>query len=62
MWSAGVMAYQLLCGRLPFDDAANPEAPALSVIWKGILAQQPSFRGTTWGSISDRAKDFVGLC
>ena len=61
VWSAGVMAYQLLCGRLPFDDASSPEAPALSVIWKGILTQQPSFRGTTWGTISDQAKDFVTL-
>ena len=59
VWSAGVMAYQLLCGRLPFDDASSPDAPALSVIWKGILTQQPSFRGTTWGSISDRARYFV---
>lgn len=33
-------------GYLPFDDARNPEAPALSVIWKGILTEEPSFR---WG-------------
>ena len=30
MWAAGVMAYQLLCGFLPFDDARNRESPALS--------------------------------
>ena len=30
VWAAGVMAYQLLSGYLPFDDARNREAPALS--------------------------------
>ena len=33
VWAAGVMAYQLLCGRLPFNDARNPDEPALSLIW-----------------------------
>lgn len=30
VWAAGVMAYQLLSGYLPFDDARNPTAPSLS--------------------------------
>lgn len=33
VWAAGVMAYQLLSGYLPFDDRANPRAPAVSKIW-----------------------------
>lgn len=32
VWAAGVMAYQLLSGRFPFDDWAHPEAPALSLV------------------------------
>jgi calcium-dependent protein kinase len=33
VWAAGVMAYQLLSGRLPFDDRKNPLAPAVTAIW-----------------------------
>lgn len=30
VWAAGVMVYQLLSGRLPFNDWGNPKNPALS--------------------------------
>jgi len=33
VWSAGVMAHQMLCGRLPFDDKHNPSRPSLSAVW-----------------------------
>lgn len=32
VWAAGVMAFQLLSGRLPFDDHRNPNAPSLSLV------------------------------
>jgi calcium-dependent protein kinase len=35
VWAAGVMAYQLLSGYLPFDDHRNPDRPALSLVWCG---------------------------
>ena len=37
VWSAGVMAYQLLAGQFPFDDWKNRSAPALSLVWCGGL-------------------------
>ncbi len=44
VWAAGVMAYQLLSGYLPFDDARNRDAPALSQarpLCEGVLAVAP---------------------
>jgi serine/threonine protein kinase len=45
VWAAGVMAYQLLSGRFPFDDWQHPDAPALSLVgtsqhlsWQGCVA------------------------
>jgi calcium-dependent protein kinase len=32
MWSAGVMAYQLLSGFMPFDDRRNRRSPTLSQV------------------------------
>jgi calcium-dependent protein kinase len=33
IWAAGVMAYQLLSGRMPFDDHKSPGKQALSAVW-----------------------------
>lgn len=33
VWSAGIMAAQLLTGRLPFDDFRSPMRPAITKIW-----------------------------
>ncbi len=33
IWAAGVMAYQLLSGRMPFDDWKSPGKQALSAVW-----------------------------
>ena len=55
VWAAGVLAYQLLCGSLPFDDAKG----SLPKIWKAILSSEPSFGGSVWHDISLEAKDFV---
>lgn len=59
LWSAGVMAYQLLTGYLPFDDRKSKRGPVLSVIWKGILTEEPCFTRKYWEGISDEAIDFV---
>lgn len=59
LWSAGVMAYQLLSGRLPFNDRRSPSSPSITVIWQQILKGKADFSGSTWANISDEGKDFV---
>eukprot|EP00879_Flechtneria_rotunda_P009752 GHRR01010202.1.p1 GENE.GHRR01010202.1~~GHRR01010202.1.p1 ORF type:complete len:707 (+),score=240.27 GHRR01010202.1:2191-4311(+) len=58
VWAAGVMAYQLLSGRFPFDDWQNPQAPALSLVWRSILGEEPSFSWAGWQNITNQAQDF----
>jgi hypothetical protein len=31
-------------GYLPFDDRRNPNSPALSLVWRAILTEEPSFK------------------
>ncbi|KAL6761439.1 kinase-like domain-containing protein [Haematococcus lacustris] len=59
VWAAGVMTYQLLSGRMPFDDWKNPRNPALSQLWKSILTEEPKFSGQAWAEVSEGAKDFI---
>lgn len=59
LFAAGVMAFQLLSGRFPFNDRRNPYSPALSLVWRSILTEQPDFTKPYWEDISDEAKDLV---
>ncbi|KXZ52793.1 hypothetical protein GPECTOR_8g180 [Gonium pectorale] len=61
IWAAGVMAYQLLCGRFPFDDKKNVYAPAITAIWRSVLNDPLDFSKPWWAGISDEAKDFCKL-
>eukprot|EP00798_Chlamydomonas_sp_ICE-L_P014541 gene14541-20581_t len=59
LWSVGVMAYQLLTGRLPFDDHKRPSNPAIATIWRSILIDDVNTSGPMWADISPEAKSFV---
>ncbi|KAG2441940.1 hypothetical protein HXX76_003545 [Chlamydomonas incerta] len=59
IWSAGIMAYQLLSGGVPFDDVKNPKSPALSLVWRAVVTQEPKFMGRAWEGVSDTATAFV---
>ncbi|KAG2498875.1 hypothetical protein HYH03_003067 [Edaphochlamys debaryana] len=58
IWSAGVMAFQLLCGRFPFDDKKNVYAPAITAIWRSVLNDPLDFDKPWWAGVSQEAKDF----
>jgi len=59
VWAAGVMAFQLLTGRLPFDDHSCPSSPAVSRVWKSILTEKLDFKRSYWEGVSEEGKDFV---
>jgi hypothetical protein len=60
VWSAGVLAYQLLSGKLPFDDRKpRGGAPALSAVWRSVLGDEPPFAGAAWAGVSAEARAFV---
>jgi len=61
VWSAGVMAYQLLTGRMPFDDVGEA-APRVAHIWRKIILEEPLWTGPRWEAVSSAARDFVRLC
>lgn len=62
IWSLGVMIYQLLSGRMPFNDHDAPMNPSPSKIWKSILFDDVRMNSSKWKNISDEAKDFVYVC
>lgn len=62
IWSVGVLAYQLLCGKMPFNDRENPYQPSVAKIWHEVLFEEPKFTSTRWNEISDDAKNFIKTC
>lgn len=61
IWAAGVMAYQLLTGKFPYNDKSNPYNPSLSKVWKSILMDDLNMSESRWQGISQDARDFVQL-
>jgi calcium-dependent protein kinase len=62
IWSVGVLAYQLLSGRMPFNDFKNPHKPSAPAIFRSIFMDEPSFEKQIWKGISDEAKSFIKMC
>uniref|UniRef100_A0A914ZN68 Peripheral plasma membrane protein CASK n=1 Tax=Parascaris univalens TaxID=6257 RepID=A0A914ZN68_PARUN len=52
LWSAGVLLYILLCGRLPFVGSRRK-------IYESVTEGRYSHHGGTWQSISNSAKDLL---
>jgi calcium-dependent protein kinase len=59
VWSTGIMAHQLLTGRLPFDDRSSPHNPRLSTVIKSILNDKLDLSHSAWAGISPQGRDFV---
>lgn len=62
IWSLGVLTYQMLSGKMPFNDHESPYNPSIAKIWRGILHEEPNMSSRRWKEISDDAKDFVRIC
>jgi serine/threonine protein kinase len=62
IWSVGVVTYQLLCGKMPFNDKDNPLNPGINAIFRSIFTDTPKMEGGIWDEISVEAKDFVTCC
>lgn len=56
MWSLGIITYQLLSGKTPFD------GKNIKKINQYILQKEVKFPSKQWRHISDNAKDFIQRC
>uniref|UniRef100_A0A7E4ZZM2 non-specific serine/threonine protein kinase n=1 Tax=Panagrellus redivivus TaxID=6233 RepID=A0A7E4ZZM2_PANRE len=60
VWSAGIIAYILLCGYPPFySHHGLPISPGMK---KRIRAGQYNFSGPEWDRVSEAAKDLIRKC
>lgn len=61
IWAVGVMAYQLLSGKMPFDDKRNPASPSATQVWKAILSKSPEevLKSRALRDVSSEAIDFL---
>ncbi|KAK3260229.1 hypothetical protein CYMTET_30801, partial [Cymbomonas tetramitiformis] len=60
LWSIGVVAYQLLSGKVPFTDEYN-EVPTTKEVFAAIRRKPVDLESGVWENISDGAKEFVSM-
>lgn len=60
LWSTGVMIYQLLSGRMPFEDEYN-DTPTRKEVFSSILYGDLDLKKDPWPQISDGAKDLIAM-
>ena len=58
VWSCGVVAYQLLTGRLPFVDKVN-QRPNAKEVFRAILEDPADFTSDPWPRLSTDCRDLV---
>ena len=56
IWSIGVIAYQLLSGKLPFNGKTRKD------IAKAVVKGEYSFKDPKWKTVSKDAKNFIRKC
>ncbi len=59
IWSIGIVTFQLITGRLPFDDYKNPLNANIVDIWQSVLMDTPEYYEDAW---SAKAIDFTKTC
>lgn len=62
IWSLGVMTYELISGTFPFNDPNNRYNPSLTLVWKSIFKDNPTFKETAWENVTDVCQDFIKQC
>ena len=58
-WSAGVLIFQLLHGRLPYADKL--QGHSVREVWELILNSDIDLSDMTWNEFSSDSKDFINL-
>ncbi len=57
VWSAGVLIFQLLHGRLPY--AEKLQGHSVREVWELILNSEIDLSAETWENFSQNSRDFV---